>query len=172
MAQDRRLDDGFPTVISFSNQANMGGAPGTSVADFLIWEKRVKPPGISGGGANDTTTMRNNAWRTMNAKRLRTLTEMTCTVSYDPKLYDGTVTDDGVLSALQDNQEITIYFPDGSALNFMGFLDEFNPSEVTEGSQPEAEIKIIPTNTGYNGEEVEPTYEANAWNGWQPGGVY
>jgi len=48
-----RIDDGFQTLVSFANYP-----------DVLLWEKEVTPPGVDGGGANETTTMRNTAWRT------------------------------------------------------------------------------------------------------------
>ena len=52
-----RIDDGHSTTISF--------------ADFptvKFWEKEVTPPGVDGGGPNDTTTMRNVILRTMAPK--------------------------------------------------------------------------------------------------------
>jgi hypothetical protein len=152
----QRIDDGHPTFIQFTgaNTTGMGGAPGAIMT--LIWEKKVKPVGISGGGENDTTTMRNLIWRTRQAKKLKTLTDMTVTVSYDPKVY----ADNGALLfyALNINQQIIIWWPDGSKLTFWGFLDEFMPGEIVEGAQPEAELKIIATNQNNAGVEQYPIY--------------
>jgi hypothetical protein len=165
-----RLDDGFPTVVSFGapdlsgwlfNDVNLygeyavfgyPGRPGGPDAGVIFWEKRVKPPGVVGGGANDTTTMRNERWRTMNSKYLVTLSELTMTVSYDPETYDA------VLSLVQINAIVGILWPDGASLNFYGFLDEFSPSEIREGEQPEAEVTVVPTNQDAFGVEAAPVY--------------
>ncbi len=72
-----RINDGFSTTIEFPSQTS-----GLTV----FWEKEVAPPGISGGGANDTTTMRNTAFRTMAPKNLKTLTDSTIVVAYDPDI--------------------------------------------------------------------------------------
>jgi hypothetical protein len=100
--------------------------------------------------------MRNLIWRTRQAKKLKTLTDMTVTVSYDPKVY----ADNGALLfyALNINQQIIIWWPDGSKLTFWGFLDEFMPGEIVEGAQPEAELKIIATNQNNAGVEQYPIY--------------
>lgn len=132
----KRIDDGFKTLISFA-----------SAPSVKFYEKEVTPPGVSGGGANDTTTMRNTAWRTMAPKKLKTLSESNLTVAYDPAAY----TD--VLNIIQVNELITITFPDASTIAFWGWLDEFTPGAAQEGQQPTASIKIIPSNM--NGSLVE-----------------
>lgn len=136
-----RLNDGFKTLVDFVD---------TNVGGVIIWEKRVKPPGMIGGGANDTTTMRNTRWRTKQPKNLLDLSEMTCTIAYDTLVYRD------LISALQVNQQIVITWPDFAQLFFWGWLDEFQPNEIVEGAQPEAEIKIIPSNQDDNGDEVAP----------------
>src|SRR5690606_20597699 len=102
-----RLDDGFSTIISFANFPSV-----------KFWEKAVTPPGLSGGGANDTTTMRNTEWRTQAPKKLKTMTESSITVAYDPQVYQDTP------NMIQVNQPITVTFPDGSSVTFWGWLDE------------------------------------------------
>lgn len=138
-----RIDDGFSTTISFADNPTV-----------LFYEKTVTPPGLQGGGANDTTTMRNTTWRTMAPKKLKTMSEASSKVSYDPAVYSD------VLTMIQNNQLITINFPDGSTLEFYGWLDEFTPDEVQEGSQPTATIKIIPSNQNDSGVETAPVYTA------------
>jgi hypothetical protein len=75
-----RLDDGFSTLISFGSSSGVH-----------FWEKNVTPPGFDGGGANDTTTMRNIRYRTMRPKKLVTLSDMSFEAAYDPAVYDDIV---------------------------------------------------------------------------------
>jgi hypothetical protein len=100
-----RLDDGFSTIITFS-----------SAPSVKFYEKEVTPPGVSGGGANDTTTMRNTTWRTMAPKKLKTLSEAGASVAWDPAAYND------VLAMIQVNQQITVTFSDGSTIQFWGWL--------------------------------------------------
>lgn len=136
-----RIDDGFSTTISFANDPTV-----------LFYEKTVTPPGLQGGGANDTTTMRNTTWRTMAPKKLKSMGEGSAKVSYDPAVYSD------VIGMINDNQLITIEFPDGSSVAFYGWLDEFTPDEIQEGSQPTATIKIITSNQTDGGVETAPVY--------------
>ncbi len=134
-----RIDDGFGTSIEFSAEDSAG---------LKVWEKEVQPPGVSGGGANDTTTLRNTAWRTMAPKNLKTLTDASITVAYDPACYDQ------IVLMVNVNQQITITFPDSSTLVFWGFIDTFTPNRIIEGEQPTAECVIIPTNQNAAGTET------------------
>jgi len=136
-----RIDDGFSTYISFSEDSAV-----------QLWEKGVTPPGIDGGGENDTSTMRNTAWRTRAPKGLKTLTECSARVAYDPAVYDEIVTMCNV------NQQITITFADDSTLVFWGWINEFTPGESVEGEQPEADLTIIPSNQNAAGTETAPVY--------------
>lgn len=141
-----RIDDGFPTTVHFEEDPTV-----------QFWEKSVTPPGIQGGGANDTTTMRNIAWRTRSPKKLRTLGDFTMTAAYDPEVYTS------ILAMLQVNQRIMVIFPDGSGVRFWGFLDDFSPNEITEGEQPDAEITVIPSNQNNDDppDEVAPAHVAD-----------
>lgn len=123
------LEDGFSTKIAFEHDPNIS-----------FWEKTVKPPGLDGGDAIDITTMHNTTWRTFAARDLKTLTEMSTTVAYDPDVYDE------ILAIINLEGSITVTFPDGSTLDFFGYLRTFEPNDVSEGSQPEATITIQPTN--------------------------
>jgi len=140
-----RMDDGFSTTIGFAD-----------LPAVEFYEKTVTPPGVSGGGENDTTTMLNTAWRTKSPKQLKTLSESSLTVAYDPACYDDIVGANGV----NNNQLITITFPDGSTLAFWGWIDEFTPGEIVEGEQPTAECTIICSNQNAVGAETAPVYTA------------
>jgi hypothetical protein len=124
-----KLKDGFPTKITLAADTNIE-----------FWEKQVKPPGIDGGDAVVQTTMHNTTWRTSAPRSLRTLTDMTTTVAYDPLCYTS------ILAAINREDTITVTFPDGSTLCFYGYLKMFDPGELVEGTQPEATITIVPTN--------------------------
>ena len=142
-----RLKDGYPTTITFS---------ASSSAAALIFEKSVTPPSVSAGGENDTTTMRNDVWRTKQPKALKTLGEASFVAAYDPAFYDEVVGMIGV------NQQITINYPDDSTLMFWGWLDEFTPGECVDGAQPTAACRIIASNENDSDEETAPVYTAPA----------
>lgn len=124
-----KLDDGYSTKIAFNRDP-----------DVSLWEKTVKPPGIDGGDAIETTTMHNSTWRTMSSRALRTLTESTFTAAYDPKVYDQ------IVALINAEGSITCHFPDGSTLTFYGYLKTFEVNDHSEGEQPEATCTIVPTN--------------------------
>lgn len=141
-----RLDDGFSTKISFAADPTI-----------LMYEKTVTPPGVSGGGPNDTTTMRNTAWRTMKPKKLKTLTAAAFTAAYDPATYDEVVN-----NLVNVNTLITLTFSDNSTLAFYGWLNEFTPNEIQEGEQPTAGVSIEVSNEDNSTPPVEtaPNYTA------------
>lgn len=147
-----RIDDGHPTYVDVYDSPS---DPTPTAVQF--WEKTVTPPGAQGGGANDTSTMRNIRWRTRAPKHLLTLSDMSLTCAYDPAIYET------ILAIIQVNKWFVISWPDGSTLGFWGFLDDFTPNEVTEGEQPEADMTIIPSNQDADGVEAAPVYtEASA----------
>lgn len=123
------LEDGFPTTIAFAADP-----------DIAFWEKTVTPPGVDGGDAIEQTTMHNDLWRTFAARSLVTLTEMSLTAAWDPALYDS------ILNLVNVEGSITVHFSNGDTLDFFGYLRVFEPQEMSEGEQPEAQITIQPTN--------------------------
>jgi len=139
------LTDGHPTTITFY-------ALGTGIA-IKLKETAVTPPGIDGGGENDTTTMRNVNWRTKQPKALKTLTDGSCTFQYDPAIYDQ------ILSIINVNGVIRVDFPDNSAIEFWGWLNNFTPGENVEGTMPTATGTIICSNQDDSGNEVAPDYQ-------------
>jgi len=146
------MTDGYQTTITFTSGERDSGVIITDIME----EKEVTPPGISGGGSTDATTMRNTTWRTVNPKSLKTLTPFTLVIAYDAALFDQMV------NMINDNQEMTITFPDGSTLVFWAYIDEFTPAANVEGEQPTATISIIPTNqdADNNNAEIAPVYTA------------
>ena len=141
-----RLDDGHSTTLTFAE------------GPYTFYEKEVTPPGIDGGGPNNTTTMLNTVYRTKKPKKLKTLTNMSLTVAYDPIFYTDIIGDINV------NQLITITFPDDSTLAVYGWIDKFTPATIVEGEQPTAEVVIECSNEN-NADppaETAPVYTAPA----------
>lgn len=124
-----KMEDGYPTTLAFARDPNVN-----------FWEKSVKPPGIDGGEAIDQTTMHNATWRTMAPRKLKTLTPVSTKAAWDPACYNE------ISQLINKSGSITVRFPDGSTLDFYGYLKSFEPSEMSEGNQPEADITIVPTN--------------------------
>ena len=130
-----RMDDGYQSLIAFARWP-----------DIKFWEKTVQPPGIDGGDAINTATMHNVSLRTFGAKGLRTNTEVTTKVAYDPMVHDQ-ISQIVNLHNGGDESSITVHFPiSGNKVSFRGFLKSFVPDELVEGQQPEATIVIVITN--------------------------
>ena len=147
------LTEGFPTKITFTSDKLTSGV----VTMDVMNELEVTPPGIAGGGANDTTGMRNAQFRTRHPKKLITLTPATISIKYDPAIYDE------IMAMVNDNQEMTIEFSNGATLVFWGWVDSFTPEACAEGAQPTATIVIEPSNmdaNNYNA-EIGPVYSAS-----------
>lgn len=123
------LGDGFSTKVTFAADPNVS-----------LWEKTVQPPGMDGGDPVDTTTMFNGTYRTMRPRSLITLTEHKFTAAYDPVIYIE------LLALVNVETTITVTFPDASTIAFYGYLKAFEPSDIEEGTQPEGDVTIVPTN--------------------------
>lgn len=133
-----KLEDGFRTLIAFAE------AP-----DVCLFEKQVTPPGVDGGDAIDITDMHNEEWRTFASRALKSLTSGSMTVHYDPDAYES------ILGLINVVGWISVHFPDGKILNFVGFLQTFAPGALVEGNPPEATCSFTPTNY-LNGAEEPP----------------
>ncbi len=140
-ANTLRLDDGFSTLITIAN-----------LPTVHLYEKEVTPPGYDLGGPIDTTTMRNSAWRTAAPRQLKTLTPVSATVAYATDALES------ILAQMGVNQLITVTFPDGSTLEFYGWIEQFTPSAHKEGEQPTAALTIHPGNRDTTGAESAPVY--------------
>lgn len=141
-----KLEDGFSTKIALSQDP-----------DISFWEVSITPPGVDGGDPVQTSTMYNTTYRTMAPRALKTLTPLTVTAAYDPAIYDQ------IVAIINVNGAITLIFPDGSTVSFYGFVQNFQPQEVAEGTQPRAQITITPTNTDpTDGSEEGPVVDSVA----------
>jgi hypothetical protein len=145
-------EDGFKTLLTCSLNPTI-----------QFWEVGVKPPGVDGGDAIDTSTMHNNVWRTRASRKLLTLSDATATVTYDPAIYNA------ILTIINKNTAWTATFWDRSSLTFYAALRNFDPAEITEGTQPRATITLSPTNQDpVTGAESAPVYTAPPVGGSAP----
>lgn len=124
-----KLKDGYRASVTFATDT-----------DFSIWEKSVTPPGLDGGEPVDQTTMWNDALRTTAPRALITMMPHSFSGAYDPAAYTQ------ALALINVETTITVTFKDGSTLAFYGFLQRFEPQELSEGTQPLASVTIVPTN--------------------------
>lgn len=133
------LEDGYQTVITFSGDE-----------DVSLWEKTVQPLGVEGGEKVDITTMHNVDVRTYAPRFLKDIADGQMTVAYDPAVLTQ------ILALVNVAQSITITFPDGSTWTFFGYLRNFQPAALQEGTQPEATCTFVATNvdTSDNSESV------------------
>lgn len=135
-----KLKDGHSTKIAFEADP-----------DVSFWERTVKPPGIDGGDAVEQTTMHSVDWRQMAPRQLKTLTDATASVQYDPNVFNN------IYDLVNIETSITVHFPDGSTLDFFGYLKSFEPDELAEGEPPTATITIVCTNSDpTSGAEAAP----------------
>jgi len=138
-----RLKDGLGTRITF---------PSATGAE--LYEQELAPPGWSGGGANDTTNLRNTGWRTRQPKKLKTATDITGTAQYATALLSTLNT------LINNNQLVSVKFPDAATLGVWSWLDEFKFNPLKEGEPPTASFTVIPSNEDTSGVEQAPIYTA------------
>lgn len=136
------LENGFVTKIAIAADA-----------DIDLWEIEVTPPGIDGDEKVDQTTMWNSTWRTFAPGALATMTPISVNVAYDPECYDQ------ILAIRNTNGWITVHFPNGDTLDFVGFLKSFIPQANTINGRPTAAMTIEPTNQ-LAGVETAPVHTA------------
>jgi hypothetical protein len=139
----KMLVDGLGTTIDFAEAASV-----------KFSEVTLQPPGLTGGGAINTTGLRNVRVRTQQPKKLVSVSSSKGTVKYDPLALEDAYALQGV------NQEITVTHPDGSTTVAWGWLEDFVPSENEEGNEPTADIVIEWSNENASGVETKPVTTA------------
>lgn len=123
------LQDGYQSLVTFAADPNIS-----------LWEKTVTPPPVEGGDSVNTTTMHNAVYFTKAPRSLVDIEDSSLTCAYDPDAYDE------IIAIINTPTTITITFPDGSTLAFYGYLKRFEPSDLVEGTQPEATVTLVCTN--------------------------
>lgn len=136
------LVDGFRTKVAFGSNVTIG-----------IREKAVTPAGYDGGPPVAIDDMHNVNWMVMRSQRLKTLTEMAFTFSYDPQ-------QKAIIAAMiNSEQSITVLFSDLSAVAFWGYLRVVRFNESRKGEQPTGTATIQPTNVDpSDNSEAGPVY--------------
>lgn len=128
-----QLEDGYQALIGFGLDT-----------DIALWIVEVSPPGLEGGEPIDQTNMHNVDWRTKIARSLIDTEEMSLVVHYDPVAYNQCK---AILNKWRTaNSVVTIQFPDGSTLDFWGYMRSFKPQNLQEGQKPTANVVLVPTN--------------------------
>jgi hypothetical protein len=130
------LVDGFRTTVVF-----------TAFPGILLREREVHPPELDANGEIDTTTMLNARMRTRAAKSLVTMGKLMMSCQYDPTVYIVMTALPAGGGAMGVVTTITVTFPDGTTLAFLGWINKFTPSSHKEGEFPIAEVEVIPSNT-------------------------
>lgn len=144
-----KLTDGYQTLITFADKPTIS-----------FWEKTVQPPGFDGGAAVDNTTMHNETVRTFAPRNLITMTDCAATCAYDAIVLPQ------ILGLINAEDDVTITFPSGDTWAFFGFCRSFEPQDHEDGSQPEANIVVVCTNTDpTDGTEALPDLTADAGTG-------
>jgi hypothetical protein len=123
------MGDGFPTKITIN-----------SAPTAAFWEVTVTPPALDGMDAIDTTTMHSVTWRNKAPRALITMGDVKCTALYNASVYTN------ILALINKRDTITVSFPDGSTLAAYGFLRQFEPQEMSEGTTGKANIVFSITN--------------------------
>lgn len=118
------------------------------------FEVAVKPPGLQ-VGAIDQTTMYNSNVRTKLPAKLKEWMAITGTAAWGPKVFSAADVRDALMGR---NSSWTCYFPDGSYLDFWGWLDQFDPQETQDKNRPIANITVEISNLDTAGNIVEPVY--------------
>lgn len=124
------LDEGFSTLIAFARDVTVS-----------FWERIVKPLSLDGQDKIDVTTMHNTKYMTSRPGTLIEIGDTTSTVGWDPNVYNNII--DNLL--LQEGS-ITVNLPDGSTIDFYGFLRLFDPGDMEKNAFPEASVEIVATN--------------------------
>lgn len=138
MPAGRKLEIGKTALITIKGE-------GTDDDDIALWEQSVTPPGLDGGTKVAIGDMYNTLYRTFVPQKLVEVTDMQCTVAYDPEAYAD------IARAINDNTTITVHWPNGTTdtngdrLAFYGYLKSFVPGEMNEQGQPTATITICAT---------------------------
>ncbi len=141
-----KMQNGYQTLIAFQNVPNL-----------LIWERSVKPPGLSIGEKIGTSTMLNESYRTFAAPGLKEVTDGTSEVLFDPEVWSDIEDQIGV------NQSITWHYPTGFTWSEWGYLQEMEPGDFTDGEAPTATLTFVATNWDpENCVEAGPVFGVNA----------
>lgn len=136
------LRDGFKTLIGFQLLPGAGGT------DYH--EVELALPEIDGRGGIDQTSMRNTVYTTEIPKYLVTFGEFRGTFMYSAAFYVG------LTGLLNRNQLLSIQLPDGTVLQFWGWVSKATPSSLKEGERPTLDVTFRVSNLNSSCQETAP----------------
>lgn len=122
------LKNGFRAKITFKLDPNI-----------TLWEKAVTPPGFDGGAPVEIGNMYNVKYQPQVPRGLATMTPARMTVAYDPIAFNE------IAAAINREDTITVTFPNNDTVAFYGYLQQFIPNEMSDGTQPTASCTIVCT---------------------------
>lgn len=140
------IEDGHGTLINFSDV----------VMTTHMEEQTSRIPGVENGGGKSTTTHRNATMRTAAPNKLKGVPPITITVVY------ASTARNAIQASIGVNQLIECVYPNGDKEAIWGFIDKFEPGDVTSDNQPTAQVTIVWTNRNDSGVETAPVYTAAA----------
>lgn len=135
------LTDGHPAYIT------IGRYPSIKFQEITL-----NPPGIDGGAVIEVHTQFNKKWMTKAPRILKTMQEIKGTAAYDPWCWPQ------IQDAVNVNDQITFWWPDGSNVAFWGTFTKADAKAVEEGKRPEIDFTITPTMRDNAGAEQDPVY--------------
>ena len=122
------FDEGYRTLIAFAQDP-----------DLSFWESVVGAPGIDGGDPIPTFTHWNDARETYAPRALK----RNLPFQVVGKFASGTL--DQVDAIINQNDWITVRWPDMTGYSFPGFLKSFQPGQAQPGAPLEATLEVVPT---------------------------
>lgn len=124
-----KLDEGHSITIAFARDPNVS-----------FWEMTVQPPLLDGQDPLDTTNQHNILYTTKAARALLDIGPSNFTAFYDPDVWD-----EG-RELINQNGDVTIAYPDGSTLDFFGYLRSIEKQALEKGTTPTLNGVIVVTN--------------------------
>lgn len=124
-----RLDNGFGALIAFASNLTIE-----------IYEKSVQLGAIEGGDPIMTDTHLNTVYITKSPQCLEEWEDVVVIAAYDPAVFSE------LQALLNDPENITLIYPDGTTLAFWGYLRRIESSPLVKGVQPEITLTIVVTN--------------------------
>lgn len=121
----------------------------------------LTPPALDGRGSIDQTNMESEITTQKSAKSLIDVGNFNITIAYDSKNYDFTDVNSFAFW-LNINGLMTLTFPDGTSVNFWGYINAFRPGENSEGNRPTAVLEIIVTNENNADVQILPDWNPAA----------
>lgn len=126
-----KLKDGIKSVFAFNR------AP-----TFSLWEKTAKMGKIDNGAPIVQTTMYNTTYETKAPQLLNDIDNATFKAAFDPNWWNQLTN----ILGRGNEGSITRHYPDGSYLDFYGYLKSIDEDALERGKQPEATCEIVVTN--------------------------